>query len=90
MTVSVDVGAEAVQIRVADNGPGVPDDRKERIFGRGEKGLDSSRTGLGLYLVQTLIDIYDGAVWVEDNDPVGAVFVVELQRSSHEGLRYCL
>ena len=80
VTVAVDAGEETVQIRVADNGPGVPDDRKEAIFGKGEKGIESSRTGLGLYLVKTLADKYDGAVWVEDNDPEGAVFVVELRR----------
>jgi signal transduction histidine kinase len=40
--------------------------------------LQSGGTGLGLYLVRTLIDAYGGAVWVEDNDPEGAVFVVEL------------
>jgi len=67
-----------VVVRVADNGPGVPDDRKEAVFGRGEKGLRSTGTGLGLYLVDTLVDSYGGRVRVEDNDPEGAVFVVEL------------
>nr|WP_302080744.1 ATP-binding protein [Salinibaculum sp. KK48] len=47
-------------------------------FGKGEKGLDSPGTGIGLYLVQTLLDQYGGDVWVADNDPEGAVFVVEL------------
>ncbi|ARS88850.1 sensor histidine kinase [Natrarchaeobaculum aegyptiacum] len=69
---------DTVTIEVADNGPGVPDDQKAAIFGRGEKGLESAGTGLGLYLVQTLIDRYDGEVRVEDNEPRGAVFVVEL------------
>ncbi|RLM56559.1 PAS domain S-box protein [Halobellus sp. Atlit-31R] len=69
---------ESVRVRVADNGPGVPDPQKDDIFGKGEKGLDSSGTGLGLYLVRTLVETYGGDVWVEDNDPEGAVFVVEL------------
>ena len=78
----VEVSATAddgvVRIRVADNGPGIPDDRKEQIFDEGERSLDSEGTGLGLYLVRTLVDRYGGDVWVEDNDPEGSVFVVEL------------
>ncbi|MFW6265473.1 MAG: ATP-binding protein, partial [Halanaeroarchaeum sp.] len=47
-------------------------------FEEGKRGLDSDGTGLGLYLVSVLVDRYDGAVSVEDNEPAGAVFVVEL------------
>ena len=72
---------DTVVVRIADNGPGIPDDRKEQIFEEGEKGLDSEGTGLGLYLVDTLVDRYGGEVRVEDNDPDGSVFVVELQRA---------
>lgn len=67
-----------IRVRVADNGPGVPDPQKKEIFGRGEKGLESGGTGIGLYLVDTLVDSYTGDVWIEDNEPEGAVFVVEL------------
>jgi signal transduction histidine kinase len=78
ISVSATTRDERVVVRIADNGPGVPDDQKEDIFGKGQKGLDSSGTGLGLYLVQHLVTHYGGSVWVEDNDPEGAVFVVEL------------
>jgi signal transduction histidine kinase len=57
---------DTVVVRVADNGPGVPDDQKDAIFGKGEKGLDSQGTGIGLYLVKTLVESYDGDIWVED------------------------
>jgi signal transduction histidine kinase len=78
VTVSAREDGDDVLFRVADNGPGIPDDRKETIFEEGEQGLDSEGTGLGLYLVQTLVERYGGEVWVEDNDPEGAVFCVEL------------
>jgi len=42
--------------------------------------MSSRGTGIGLYLVQTLVDQYGGRVWVEDNEPTGAVFLVELRR----------
>ena len=78
VTVSVDRADETVQVAVADNGPGVSDAQREEIFGKGEKGLESNGSGIGLYLVYTLVDSYGGSVWVEDNEPEGSVFVVEL------------
>jgi PAS domain S-box-containing protein len=67
-----------VEVTIADNGPGIPDDLKEKIFKKGAQGLDSEGTGLGLYLVDTLVDRYGGDVRVADNDPEGTVFVVAL------------
>ena len=51
----------------------------ELLSNYGEKGLDSDGTGIGLYLVQTLVERYGGAVWIEDNEPEGSVFVVEMR-----------
>ncbi|WP_181684962.1 PAS domain S-box protein [Halorhabdus salina] len=65
-------------IRVADDGPGIPDEHKSRIFEQGETRLDNEGTGLGLYLVETLLDRYDGQIHVDDNEPRGAVFVVKI------------
>jgi signal transduction histidine kinase len=39
---------ENVLLQIADNGPGVPDEQKDSIFEKGQKGLDSSGTGIGL------------------------------------------
>ena len=69
---------DTVTVTIADNGPGVPDGQKETVFGKGERGLDSSGTGIGLHLVNTLISIHNGDVWIEDNEPEGAIFSVEL------------
>ncbi|QUO47791.1 MULTISPECIES: PAS domain-containing sensor histidine kinase [Halorubrum] len=78
ITVSTSLSDDAVCVSIADNGPGIPDDHKEQIFQEGEKGLESGGTGIGLYLVKTLVNRYDGDVWIEDNEPTGSVFVVEL------------
>lgn len=69
---------DVIHVAIADNGPGIPDERKEEIFGKGETGLDSAGTGIGMYLVRTLVNQHGGDVWVEDNDSEGSVFVVEL------------
>ncbi|WP_340100399.1 PAS domain S-box protein [Salinibaculum salinum] len=75
VTVSATALSECVVVRIADNGPGVPDTQKEDIFGKGEQGLESDGTGIGLYLVQTLVDSYGGSVWVEDR---------QQERTTHE------
>jgi signal transduction histidine kinase len=81
VVVSVTERDDDVLVSVADDGPGVPDDRKTEIFGKGQTGLDSDGTGLGLYLVSLLVESYGGDVRVEDNDPRGAVFEVTLPRA---------
>ncbi|MFB6133088.1 MAG: PAS domain S-box protein [Halanaeroarchaeum sp.] len=84
VSVSTKERSGAVRLMVADNGPGIDDVHKAEIFGQGEKGLESDGTGIGLYLVKTLVDRYDGDVWVEDNDPEGSVFVVEFPKADRE------
>lgn len=76
--VSGELHDDVVEIRIADNGPGVPDGHRDDIFGKGDRDLGSPGTGIGLYLVRSLVTQYGGDVWVEDNDPTGAVFVVRL------------
>jgi PAS domain S-box-containing protein len=87
VTISATVRDEEdiVEVRVADNGPGIPDPQKEAVFGKGEKGLESEGTGVGLYLVQELVDSYGGEVRIADNEPTGTVFVVQLQVTSADG-----
>lgn len=88
---SVDVGlrviGEEAHVSVSDNGPGIPRKLRRRIFGRFVRlGLELERekpgTGLGLYIVRTLVRRLRGAVYVHDRDPgPGTVFVVTLPES---------
>jgi PAS domain S-box-containing protein len=96
VSISVTEAADHVTVSIADNGSGVPDDQKESIFGRGEKGIESDGTGIGLYLAETLVDQYGGEVWVEDRatsqapsaesieGSEGTVFHVELDRAGED------
>jgi Signal transduction histidine kinase len=79
ITVSVETDDDTVSVAVADNGPGVPDTQKDEIFGRGEMGLESSGSGVGLYLVDTLVEMYNGSVELTDNEPTGSIFTVTLE-----------
>ncbi|RLM83732.1 PAS domain S-box protein [Halobellus sp. Atlit-38R] len=72
---------ESVTVSIADNGPGIPDKQKEAVFGKGKKGFESSGTGIGLYVVNNLVDEFGGEVWIKDNEPTGSVAKVKLQRA---------
>ena len=78
VTVSATEQEETVTVRVADNGPGIPDSQKQTVFGEGEQGLNSAGTGIGLHLVSRIVDTHGGSVWVADNEPEGTVFAVNL------------
>lgn len=80
--VTVEGQEDTVRVVVADDGSGVPDDQKTRIFDRGKKNDSSTGSGFGLYFVDAMVDTYDGSIRVEDNDPEGARFVLELPRTS--------
>jgi two-component system, OmpR family, sensor histidine kinase MtrB len=84
--VTIELRGEVVQIAIEDNGNGVPEDERERIFDRFSRGSESgnrasdSGVGLGLALVDEHVRLHGGQVWVEnrrDHEP-GARFVVEL------------
>jgi PAS domain S-box-containing protein len=81
VTVSCEVDGEDVVVRIADNGPGIPDAQTDSIFEKGNKGIESSGSGIGLYLVRTLVKQYNGTVEIEDNEPEGAVFIVRLPKA---------
>ncbi|MDD3339773.1 MAG: HAMP domain-containing sensor histidine kinase [Lachnospiraceae bacterium] len=70
------------QIRVGDNGPGIPDDQKEKIFRRFYRSdtarSDRSHFGLGLCIAQEIITLHKGKIWVEDATRGGAEFVITL------------
>ena len=70
-------------VRIADNGPGIPDESKEAVFDMfysGAKSISDSRRslGLGLSLCKSIITAHGGEITVTDNVPKGAVFTFTL------------
>jgi signal transduction histidine kinase len=76
--VDADRYGDWVAVRVADNGRGIPDDRGEAVFERGERGDGSAGSGFGLFLVDNVVESYGGGVELEDNEPTGTVVRVTL------------
>jgi PAS domain S-box-containing protein len=76
-------GRTYYKVSVEDNGPGIPDELKGKIFIRFHRDMTKARSrGIGLYLARSLLDGFDGRIWVEDRVPgdfsKGSRFVVML------------
>ncbi|MFW6041006.1 MAG: PAS domain S-box protein [Thermoplasmatota archaeon] len=81
INISMDVGRENVVTIIEDNGVGIPDEKKEVIFEKGYTTDEERGTGLGLFLVKTLVDIYDGSVTVKDSELGGVRFDIILKKA---------
>ncbi|MDS0278238.1 ATP-binding protein [Halomicroarcula sp. S1AR25-4] len=81
VTITTQKAGDWVQLRIADDGPGISDDLKATMF---ERTLTPNQTGggFGLYFVSVMMGLYGGKVWFEDNDPTGTVAILEFQRTS--------
>lgn len=80
-------GTDRVVVRIRDNGAGVPEENRRRIFQMFFRGSDELQrtktgTGLGLYIVRTLVGILKGRINVMDagsgTDTTGSIFEVTL------------
>jgi signal transduction histidine kinase len=69
-------------LQVADDGPGVAPDQRDTIFERYRRGARSGGTGLGLAIVGEIAQLHGGTVAVGDAPEGGALFTVELPRST--------
>jgi len=84
ISATVERSDDAVTVRIADNGMGVDDDRKEAILRRGETGhAKSVGSGFGLFFVDSMVSEYGGEIHIEDNDDGGATFVITLSAANH-------
>ncbi len=70
-------------VTVEDDGIGISDEMKEKIFEKGFKDGESSGSGLGLYLVKEIAESYGGSVEVKDSELGGARFDIHLKRSEN-------
>lgn len=83
ITVTTEKKKDKAVISIADNGAGIPDELKERVFDMfytgANKLADSRRSiGLGLALCKSIISVHGGEIFVKDNVPSGAIFTFTL------------
>jgi signal transduction histidine kinase len=75
-----------VEVRVSDNGAGVPDEFVPRLFGKFARADNEATrrqrgTGLGLSIVRGLAQVNGGDTWYEPHEPHGSCFAVRLRAS---------
>ena len=60
-------GGKYLKLEFKDNGPGIPDELKDQVFKRLERGEESVHgSGLGLTIAHEVVSRYGGQIWVED------------------------
>lgn len=79
--VSLSQKQQQVTLKVADEGPGIPDNEKKKIFDRfyrigNEQVRKTKGTGLGLYLCKKIAADHNADIGVTNNTPTGSIFAV--------------
>jgi two-component system nitrogen regulation sensor histidine kinase NtrY len=74
---SYDPKLQMVRVEVSDNGCGIPDEDKQRLF-EPYYSTKKSGTGLGLTIVNAIVADHYGHIRVRDNEPKGTTFLIEL------------
>lgn len=86
VTVRVTSTPDAVEVRVRDSGPGVPEHFVPRLFDRFSRDPATTRgtegSGLGLWIVRSLARSNAGDAWYEPGEPDGACFCVRLPKAA--------
>jgi PAS domain S-box-containing protein len=82
VTVEARRAGGAVEVRVVDEGIGVPADERERIFRKFHRAEGSAReragSGLGLFIARGLVAAMGGRIWVDSSEGHGSSFAFEL------------
>jgi two-component system sensor histidine kinase KdpD len=72
---------DAIQVRIADQGPGIPMDERERVFEafyRGSSSPETPGSGLGLAISKAVVVAHGGRIWIEDAAGGGCVVAFEI------------
>tara|TARA_R110001606_G_scaffold200544_1_gene348402 strand:- start:5247 stop:6566 length:1320 start_codon:yes stop_codon:yes gene_type:complete len=84
--ITVESNDKFVELLIEDDGRGIPEEERQRIFDRGVR-LDSGKpgTGLGLAIVRDVAEIYEGSVSLEESEDLGGL-LVRLRLPKSEGI----
>jgi len=74
---ALDTDRDVVEIVVADSGPGIPADAKEKLF-LPYFSTKHRGTGLGLAIASRIVSEHNGTIRAEENRPAGSQFIIEL------------
>jgi two-component system sensor histidine kinase KdpD len=87
--VTVTGGDGTVRVRVADEGPGIPPDEREKVFEpfyRGGAAPERSGSGLGLAIAKAIVTAHGGRIWIDTPTGLGTVVVFEIPAREGDGV----
>jgi signal transduction histidine kinase len=75
----------AIKLQVIDEGPGIAESDKEKIFEKYFRGSlrQKNGTGLGLYLTKKIIRGHNGSIELQNNSPHGCIFEIKLEQNNY-------
>ena len=84
--VALGLKSEGIVLVVKDEGSGISDEDKSKVFDKFYRGNDELRrktkgTGLGLYIVKYLVSKHNGSILIKDNSPKGSIFEVTFNKN---------
>ncbi len=81
ISITLTMEQKKILLGIADNGPGIPAEEQNRIFDRfyrGDISRSSAGSGLGLALVQSIVQAHHGTITVESDGNSGSSFLINL------------
>lgn len=78
---------QQLKLQVIDEGPGIPEEEKSRIFLKfyrvgNENTRKAKGSGLGLFLTAKIVEQHEGSIEVKDNEPAGSCFEISWKEYS--------
>ncbi len=86
ITVALNEDADKVYLQIADGGTGISEADKKKVFNKfyrvgNEDTRNTKGTGLGLYIVKRVVEIYNGTITIENNKPQGSIFKLQFPKT---------
>ncbi len=83
ISTAIDAERHMAHVAISDQGIGIADEKLPYIFERFYRGDRAFRkqfegAGLGLYIVQQIVEAHQGRIWVESQEGIGSTFIVAL------------
>jgi two-component system, OmpR family, sensor histidine kinase KdpD len=73
----------SIEISVADDGPGIATEDREKVFEMFSQNSGGGRAGLGLFIAKAFVEAHGGTIWIDPHVTLGARVVFTLPRQAH-------